>query len=522
MALAMTRPWRHPATSIFWLRKRVPDDLRPILGKTEEKRSLKTRDPLEAKRRLAAALVELEQRWENLRGGPRSLTEREAHEIAVRFHDWYLAEFQDSPSEARGWNLSLGDTLWDDHPPPPPPIIFPLWTSEAKKEAALTAWMEHVDPLGFDRRDLITWCNERANEALATDGLVVDEKGRERLAKAIAAAMQRAGRTLQQYAAGDYGNLSGPSAAKAVRVPRPTQQPEVKFGELLDGWAKETKPTEKTVYLWTRVFHQLALFLGHDDARRVTVDDVVRWKGALVESGLRAKSIRDSRLAPVRAVLGWGAANRRLATNVAERVTIDLKAKPSERRRGYTDEEAILLLRDARTQQVAHRRWVPWLCAYSGARVAEICQLRVEDVREVEGIPCLYFTADAGSLKNTASERLVPIHSAALADGFMDFVRSRKAGPLFPELKPDRFNSRGGTGTKILSRWVRELGITDTRISPNHSWRHRLKTAARRHGLATDIVDAIVGHQRRTVADTYGEFPVSALQRELEKIPRAL
>lgn len=46
-----------------------------------------------------------------------------------------------------------------------------------------------------------------------------------------------------------------------------------------------------------------------------------------------------------------------------------------------------------------------------------------------------------------------------------------------------------------------------------------MKTAARRYGLATDIVDAIVGHQRRTVADSYGEFPVSALQRELEKVP---
>ncbi|MGN6463612.1 MAG: DUF6538 domain-containing protein, partial [Pseudolabrys sp.] len=141
MALAMSGPWRHPTTGIFWLRNRVPDNLRPILGKTEEKRSLGTRDPLEAKRRLAAALVELEQRWENLLAGPRSLTEREAHEIAVRFHDRYLAEFQDNPSEARGWNLSLGDTLWDDHPPPPPPRVFSRWDAEAKKDSGQARWL---------------------------------------------------------------------------------------------------------------------------------------------------------------------------------------------------------------------------------------------------------------------------------------------------------------------------------------------------------------------------------------------
>ena len=517
MALAMTRPWRHPATSIFWLRKRVPDDLRPLLGRTEEKRSLGTRDPLEAKRRLAAALLELEQRWENLRAGSRSLTEREAHQIAARFHDAHLAEFQDNPSDADAhfWDLTLGDRLWVDLTLD---VLNNPNSSAEDRDYALKDRAGLADPRRSKRRVMRNWCEDRADEALAADGLIVDEKGRERLTKAIAVAMQRAGRALQQYAAGLYGGLPDAPRAESARV----SQPEVKFAELLDGWAKETKPVEKTAYQWARVFDQFAGFLGHDDARRVTVDDVVRWKGALVESGLKAKSIRDSRLAPVRAVLGWGAANRRLAQNVAERVTIDLKAKPSERRRGYTDEEAILLLRDARTQKVPHRRWVPWLCAYSGARVAEICQLRVEDVREVEGIPCLHFSADAGSLKNAASERLVPIHSAVLAEGFMDFVRSRKVGPLFSELKPDRFGSRGGNGTKILSRWVRELGITDTRVSPNHSWRHRLKTAARRHGLATDIVDAIVGHQRRTVADAYGEFPISALQRELEKIPSVL
>ena len=28
MALAVARPWKHPKTGIYWLRKRVPDDLR--------------------------------------------------------------------------------------------------------------------------------------------------------------------------------------------------------------------------------------------------------------------------------------------------------------------------------------------------------------------------------------------------------------------------------------------------------------------------------------------------------------
>ena len=59
----------------------------------------------------------------------------------------------------------------------------------------------------------------------------------------------------------------------------------------------------------------------------------------------------------------------------------------------------------------------------------------------------------------------------------------------------------------------------DPRLSPSHSWRHRLKTLGRRHGLAPDIVNAISGHGKKSVADAYGEYPAEALYRELIKIP---
>ena len=50
MPLAMSRPWKHPNSGFYWLRKGVPEDLRALVGKREEKRSLLTRDPVEAKR----------------------------------------------------------------------------------------------------------------------------------------------------------------------------------------------------------------------------------------------------------------------------------------------------------------------------------------------------------------------------------------------------------------------------------------------------------------------------------------
>src|SRR5882672_2677732 len=54
-------------------------------------------------------------------------------------------------------------------------------------------------------------------------------------------------------------------------------------------------------------------------------------------------------------------------------------------------------------QWAACRRWVPWLCAYTGARVGELTQLRAGDVQARQGpagsIWVLRLTPDAGTIK---------------------------------------------------------------------------------------------------------------------------
>src|ERR1700722_18042588 len=105
MPLAMSRPWKHPSSGVFWLRKGVPKDLRKLVGKREEKRSLQTRDPTEAKRRHAEALAEIEGRWASLRAGPKPLTEREARQMAMPVHDRWLQQNRDNPSQQTAWNV---------------------------------------------------------------------------------------------------------------------------------------------------------------------------------------------------------------------------------------------------------------------------------------------------------------------------------------------------------------------------------------------------------------------------------
>lgn len=95
----------------------------------------------------------------------------------------------------------------------------------------------------------------------------------------------------------------------------------------------------------------------------------------------------------------------------------------------YPDEQvtilrAALAITDTRKPFNAARRFVPWLCAYTGARAGEITQLRGRDVIQEEGVWALRITPDAGTQK-TNTARLVPLHEHLIAQGFVSscFVR---------------------------------------------------------------------------------------------------
>ncbi|QHO72856.1 integrase [Bradyrhizobium sp. CCBAU 051011] len=494
----MTRPWKHPDSGYYWFRKRVPDDLRNLIGKREERFSLGTRDPSEAKRLHALKLAEVEERWSNLRSGQRPLSSDEIarHAAAIGEHLWRQVEAD--PYQQLQWNVEIGAILWS--------------ARKGELYVDVTQPLPPVDQTRFDQQSV---CYGLVDQYFEGKGLSPPAEDRERLARAVTIEVQRVVQNHEAYLRGEQEVRVGGFELLQPRAPAAP----LTFERMIEGWLLEKKANKKTEYSWRGVMSELSRVLGHDDARRVTADDLVKWKEELLAKQLAAKTIRDSKLAPVRAIFQWAVDNRKLDMNPAARISIDLKSRPSEKRRGYTDDEARVILRAARTEREAHKRWVPWVCAYTGARIAEVCQLRSEDVKQIDDIWCIAFAAEAGSLKNVNSERVLPVHPALIDEGFLKFVASAGKGPIFPDLARDRFGRPGGNGSKILGRWIKSIGVVDKRLAPNHSWRHRIKTLGRRNGLAVDILDAMTGHGRKTVADTYGEFPPDAMLRELRKIP---
>jgi integrase len=296
---------------------------------------------------------------------------------------------------------------------------------------------------------------------------------------------------------------------------------------LFASYAREAQLAPATVKRWSPVVDRLMGHLGHDDAAAITRADVVAWKDALLDGGMSNVTVRDVYLAAAKAVLQFAVDQGRLRANPAKEVKVRVRKKVKEREKGFDGAEAEKIL-TATLKPFSHlisvemraaRRWVPWICAYTGARVNEITPLVAADFVRRDGI---WMIRIRGANNKTRSFREVPLHGYLIESGLLDYAKSRGTRPLFYD--PGR--SRGGKDSnphhkkvaERLAEWVRSLGIEG--VAPNHGWRHRFSTVSRFVGMPEDVRNIIQGHAGSKIADDYGEtWPLVAL-REIEKLPR--
>jgi integrase len=299
---------------------------------------------------------------------------------------------------------------------------------------------------------------------------------------------------------------------------------------LFKAYADEGQLAPSTVKRWSPVIGQLVAHLGHDDPGRVTRMDIVEWKNALLKAGKSNITVRDVYLAAAKATLQYAADQGILADNPAVGVKVRVKAATHEREKGFDESEAKTILAAAlvppsqkiSVEMAAARRWIPWISAYSGARVNEITCLAGRDIIMVDGIAMMRVRAETNK---TRKSRLVPLHSHLIEQGFLAYAKSRGTRPLFY----DPARSRGGSDAnphfkkvgERIAEWVRSLGI-DVRVAPNHGWRHRFTSVARFVAMPEDVRHFIQGHAGAKVADRYGDTWPQVSQREIEKLPRYL
>ncbi|KII33495.1 integrase [Pseudomonas fluorescens] len=234
----------------------------------------------------------------------------------------------------------------------------------------------------------------------------------------------------------------------------------------------------------------------------------------VVDSGSTYKTITavtvNNRLRKLSAFLNWCKANGYIADNPLVGMKV-MTGSAKEARLSFDRHDLTTLLDLAALKAEARkhpwRYWLPLLGRATGARLEELCQLRVDDFIEEQGIPCIRIddSREGQNLKNSSSRRMLPLHPALIDLGLLqhaESVRSTGTDRLFPELEAVR-GKLGHAPSKWFGRYKTKLGITDPRKT-FHSFRHTLIDELRDAGVQDSLIKRIAGHEDSAV--TFGIY----------------
>lgn len=356
MVLSMPRPFKHPKTGVYYFRQKTPVDLRAIFGKGEAGWSLGTKDPEEAKRLNAGAVQQQAAVWDRLRKRPEPLPHKQIVALSGTLYRDLMATLETEPGEP---------SIWVE--------VLKLLDRVASA------------PDGREK-----WYGPEADRLMVEHGIVTDAASRTRMLIELDKALRQAAEQQLKRAEGDYS-----PDPKADRFPTPessrkvaaTSKPE---GQTIRGvfklWERDhlaEGKSPKTVVDFRQKIESLITFVGHDVARDVTSDNVAEWCEHLRhKEEIGARTVSQKYLAAVKVVFGLAVEKRKLTENPAKDIKVRFKKPSKVRPKGFTDAEAVSILKAALSDpehfgarsEVNKRaiRWVPWICAFTGARVTEV------------------------------------------------------------------------------------------------------------------------------------------------------
>jgi integrase len=510
-------------------RKRLPDEVRQEYGELHgQSHEVKFHAPASTKRQEAERQfhewkAETDARIAAIRAQHKGegipLTRHQARALAGKWYDWFLARHTASDKDLEqardqvqdAMREAVGEKRWEENHPDE------LWEQDEELRKAVRPVLADVG---------------ETSQFLAAEAQVLDNNAREQFLDFLYKDLAEALRRLVRHSEGDYSpdtyRERFPKFDSAASGDTPVQ--------VFDRWCLETKRAAGTVESWQYVFREMERHFMGRTAASITAEEAQSWVKSLVTDERGARTVHNTWITASRAVFGWAVEHKQLPRNSFEKakVTIPKRTRLRETQAFYPDEQqtilnAALKIEGTSKPDAAARRWVPWLCAYTGARVGEITQLRGCDLLKRDETYALRITPEGGTTKD-GNARVVPLHEHLVEQGFVDFARDLGDGPLF--YKPAG-NGKVGTPTKPtkpryqqarqrLAAWVRSLGITEPSLQPNHAWRHTFKQIADHAGITERTSNYITGHAQKNVGATYGAPTLPQMADAMKKFPRYL
>lgn len=258
--------------------------------------------------------------------------------------------------------------------------------------------------------------------------------------------------------------------------------------------------------------------LSIDDLTPELVDHFLQWLRIERNNGT---ATRSQRLAAIRSFVKYLQIKEpRLLLNFQQILAIPVKRAERKAINPLTKEAIALILRQPDTSTLSGRRDATILCFLydTAARVQEICDLRIEDVR-------LDYPASVKILGKGRKTRVVPILPATAQNlkkylTEMHMLAPEKSHlPLFMNRNGQKLTRAGVT--YILNKYAKAASVIDPSIPekiPPHLMRHT--KAMHIYDADNDLVHVrdFLGHSDIKTTDIYARSSLTMKQKALERV----
>lgn len=483
----------------FQFSRRVPNDVRPVLGVKHWRWSLKTDSLTEAEiacRKHAAATDDIIQQVRN--GTFRLFSDFQIEDLAIQWcNQFQLVNRENIAAMVFPDVIPLREPFGDEEKTP----IFP---SKKELEKSVARWVAKIEdapaPETADWDRLVDACldeylvgNPELSDAwvdiLAEQGFDVPQSERpfipvvQRSKKAIPRNLLSA--VFKEFIEGDHDLASNTISEYQLSVDRfISVHGNLDINEITKEHVKEFRD------LLRRVPSR-----PPNDVRDLPIAKQAEWADGRDTNTLSQAAINKNYLG-VKAALNYAHSETSILFNPHWRNPFDGFSKKPKRSenpiRRFTDEEVqIVFSPDNYRPKTAEKFWIPLVLYYTGARLTEISQLHVSDVRN-DPTPHIVLEnlededpIAAKRLKNESSHRTVPLHRELIEIGFLDYVSSIQAQGclhVFPNLPHKKLEGVGDLVSRDFISRFRAFGEANPETGLNtkslvtHSLRHTFRT----------------------------------------------
>lgn len=173
--------------------------------------------------------------------------------------------------------------------------------------------------------------------------------------------------------------------------------------------------------------------------------------------------------------------------------------------------------------KTSYKFWLPLIGLYSGMRLQEITQLRIEDIQKYKDIWLFDINArhEDQKLKTPQSARKIPIHEDLIKLGLLERVeqlRDSQEERLFPDITKASDGTYSGNPSKWFARYSEKVGIKTNKTS-FHSFRHNIKDNFRNTGESDELSEHFCGRKTGSTAERYGSaYSIERFYEALHKL----